>query len=178
MLYYITKKDLLELCKNDDTGYWKNDRALDMRWDYMQKCIDIVSKLNIGQPWQILEIGSNGADIVKGSHIMDKLWRDTYKKCPKYVWDATHTPWPVKDNKYKLIIANRVFHHLIPRQKEAFLECKRCARNLIIVMPYRTKPENKSVHVIPLAKFIEWNDGIIPAVMQKTAFGYLYYWEF
>jgi hypothetical protein len=94
---------------------------------------------------------------------------------PTYLYDARKTPWPFKDKQYDLFIALRVFQHLFPKQKEAFLEAKRIAKNIIIVVP-ETYRDNRG---IPTEKFIEWNNNKKPSecIILQNEFGKIYFWK-
>lgn len=56
---------------------------------------------------------------------------------PTYWHDVRFTPWPVHGKRYDLVVALRVWHHLVPLQKESFEEARRIAKRVLIVCPER-----------------------------------------
>ncbi|MFA5424353.1 MAG: hypothetical protein WC374_10910, partial [Phycisphaerae bacterium] len=120
-------------------GHW-TARGLNYadRWPYHQIAIDIIRSLRIDDPSGVLEIGALGATLVKGSDTLDfdnDEFRITgYNDQPTIKHDLRIIPWPVEKH-YRLIIALRVWHHLKPVEREAFLEAKRIADNVLIVCP-------------------------------------------
>lgn len=149
----------------------------DKRWRYHKKAIRIIARSEVSEPARILEMGTAGVQLVKGSHTLDygKNW--TYPgEAPTFLHDAREVPWPIDDASYDWFIAMRVFHHLAPVQFECFREATRIARNVIIVTPHPTGEEpNKG---IALTKFFKWNDEVPPRLVERVdPYGYLYYWD-
>jgi len=147
------------------------------RWEYHKKAINFAKELNLEDPKKVLELGSFGASIVKDSISMDFNlgWNlDNFK--PNYYHDARKIPWPIEDKQFDLFVALRVYQHLYPVQKEAFLEAKRIAKNIIIVVP-ETYFGGKTG--ITFDDFTKWNNNKPPTNYEKIddIFGYIYYWK-
>lgn len=99
---------------------------------------------------------------------------------PTFEHDARRTPWPVGDKAYDFFVALRVFQHLHPNQRECFLEAKRIAKNVILVVPQHYEfPEHPNSHGITEEQFIEWNDGVPPTLFAELAhnMGHIAYWN-
>ncbi len=177
-LNYLTKERLAESAQQIGSGHW-DCTPLDRRWDYHHKAITLLRHLHLKNPADVLEMGTMGVQLVQNSHTLDYADRwDFPGKKPTYLHDGRETPWPIADKQYRIFIALRVFQHLVPRQKEAFLEARRIARRVLIVVDPRYQNP-----VLPMAKgityddFTEWNNGIPCAYCTKTAMGDLYYWD-
>ena len=112
------------------------------RWKYYSRAVEIAQTLDINNPSDVLEMGTMGVSIVPNcmSIDYDKAWNFKNKK-PTYIHDARAIPWPIATKKFKLFVALRVFQHLAPKQKECFLEAKRIAENVLIVVPNEYKDE-------------------------------------
>jgi hypothetical protein len=153
------------------TGSYKN------RWKYYSRAVEIAKTLDINNPSDVLEMGTMGVSIVRNclSIDYDKKWDFTGKK-PTYLHDARAIPWPIPTKKFKLFVALRVFHHLAPNQKECFLEAKRIAENVLIVVP------NEYPHkgAITLDQLTDWNDGEPPTIVENVfdRSTFLYLWKF
>lgn len=137
---------------------WKSYRA---RWVYHARAIFIIQNVCLPtDPKNVLEIGSYGAGLVTGSDRMDLpggQWPLAGEN-PTYTHDARLVPWPISDQRYELLIALRVWHHLAPMQEEAFREARRVARNILIVCP-----EKEVVgQGITRNQFVKWNGGVPP----------------
>ena len=149
---------------------WKSWRE---RWCYHESAIEIVHALGLSKPKRVLEIGAFGAGIVVGSDRMDLpdgAWNlpDDRRTIPH---DARLLPWPIADDRYDLLIALRVWHHLAPVQESCFQEARRIAKNLIIACP--------EVEVvgqgIKREQFIAWNGAPPAAEHDFGAWGKLYF---
>jgi len=179
-LIYITKLQFTKKASEIDSKHWAT-QPLDSRWMYHKKAIEILKSLNITTPDEILEIGTVGVQIAPGSHTLDRdgYWEYTGKN-PTYLHDARITPWPTK-KKYEAIIALRVFQYLAPNQKEAFLECKRNCKHLILITPttksYKPKGLEGSKGIM-YEEFLEWNNNIHPKIYEPTSMGDFYHWDF
>lgn len=177
-LEFLTYEDLRKLLQNNPNGHWKS-QPLDRRWDYHSKAIELIKKLEITRPDQVLEMGTMGAQIVKGSHTLDYAESWDYKgKNPTYLHDGRIIPWPVPSGKYRVFVALRVFQYLDSVQKEAFLEARRIADHAIISVPTPTATPYRNSQTISKARFTEWNDGREPDLEIPTALGSIYYWDF
>ena len=160
--------------------HWSS-QPLDKRWDYHQKAIDILKTLAIETPADVLEMGTMGVQLVKGSDTLDYAERWNFAgKAPTYLHDGRSIPWPIPAKRYRAFIALRVFQYLIPRQKEAFEEAKRIADNVILVVPrdkaYTPKGLERAVG-ITREQFTAWNHGRPPTLCLETKLGNLYYWD-
>jgi SAM-dependent methyltransferase len=167
LLRYLTHEEYLEnAAKNSQ---WKSHA---LRWPYHQGAMDIIRGLNIADPGKVLEIGSFGAGLVHNSVRMDLPWTD-WEIAGASVdirHDARDIPWPFHDGEFDLIVALRVWHHLDPVQKEAFLEARRVAKYVLIECP-----EHEVVGVgISRQKFTEWNGGPAMIVKDFADWGLLY----
>lgn len=177
---FINYNEFKRVIAQNKGGHWST-QPIHKRWDYHQKAIDIIKGLNIFSPENILEMGTMGAQLVKGSHTLDYMEKwDFIGKSPTYIHDARTFPWPVADKNYELFIALRVFQHLAPVQKEAFLEAKRIAKRLILAVPVKYSTQLKRVQSagITQEQFVDWNDGVKPNLVIPTLMCPLYYWDF
>jgi hypothetical protein len=167
LLRYLTHEEYLKNAAKD--GQWKSHA---LRWPYHQAAIDIIRGLNIADPGKILEIGSFGAGLVHGSVRMDlpgTAWEIKQNRTD-IKHDARITPWPFVDGEFDLLVALRVWHHLAPVQREAFLEAKGIAKHVLIECP-----EREVVGVgISQQKFTEWNGGPPLIVRDFADWGLLY----
>lgn len=160
-------------------GHWKSGGS---RWIYHEAAINIVRELGLKGPGNVLEMGTMGVCVVKGSDTIDyaEKW-DFSGKNPTYLHDARKMPWPIADKQYALFIALRVYHHLHPVQRECFQEARRIARNVIIVAPedYPVKELRDTSRGIPRQNFTEWNNGVAPTrvVDFQSWIGNLYFWD-
>lgn len=160
--------------------HWKH---LDERWDYHSKATNALKSLDVSNPNKVLEMGTMGVQLIENSHTIDYMGNESWNydgKNPTYIHDAKSIPWPIQDKKYECFVALRVFQHLQPYQKEAFLEAKRVASSIVLVVPEEnsnyvsfTKPKT-----ITLKQLVEWNDGIKPDMIEKTKMGNLYLFKF
>ena len=148
---------------------WKSYLA---RWEYHELAIDILKRLKITKPSGVLEIGCFGAQIVPRSHTMelpDSSWQiGGYK--PKTLHDARITPWPFKDERFDVVVALRVWHHLAPVQREAFLEAKRIGKYVLIACP-EVEVVGKGVL---REEFNVWNEGPPLEIYDLGAWGMVY----
>lgn len=180
---YIDEKNFYTITNHIGGDHWK---YLEHRWDYHKKALDILKSLNLNNHNEILEMGTMGIQLAKNSHTIDYFENWNYEgKQPTYNHNAKIIPWggeeqKIKNKQYKCFIALRVFQHLQPFQKEAFLEAKRIANSVILVVPEisndlisSTKPKG-----ITPDEFITWNDGVKPNIIEETKMGTLYFWEF
>lgn len=107
------------------------------RWKYHGQAVRMASVVGPSSPSAVLEIGSFGVQVVKGSDTLDMpggQWDYPGRK-PTFLYDIRKTPWPIRDGQYELLIALRVWHHLAPNQADAFREARRVAKNIIIACP-------------------------------------------
>jgi hypothetical protein len=174
----IKTLDIGRYLKNAIKNGWPP--AYKARWAYHAKAIEIAKKLSLSHPrmnaGKVLEIGSFGAQIVIGSDTMD-LQSDEWKTpvfSPTYSHDARVLPWPIESEKYLLLVALRLWHHLAPVQEQCFREAKRVALNVLIECP-----EKEIVgQGITRAQFIAWNDGVLPVEEYDMGeWGRLYLWR-
>jgi len=180
-LSFLTFGDLVLLSLENPNSHWQT-QPLEKRWEYHQKTIELVKKIGVSSPEEVLEMGTMGAQIVKNSCTIDYSENWEFKgKNPDYMHDARITPWPIETRKFKLFIALRVFQHITPSQKEAFQEAKRIAKHVIISVPETYSVAIKELENskgIRKEEFIAWNNGIEPDLEIPTKMGTLYYWNF
>ena len=130
-LRYLTFQEYEKNAANDPQ--WKSYRE---RWTYHSEAIEEIRKLN---PESVLEIGSFGCPLVRGSDTLDMpngSWPTPWFE-PTYRHDIRQFPWPVEDKRYDLLVALRVWHHLGPIQRECFEQARKIAKHLLIVCPER-----------------------------------------
>lgn len=179
MIRFLTEKEFFSKAEEVGTEHWK---FLDARWYYHRQALEIVKQLKIINPENVLEMGTVGMQLVHGSHTLDfdGGW-DFPGKNPTYNHNGLIIPWPIKDKQYDIFIALRVFQHLQPNQRMAFLEAKRIANHVILCVPVisndfisQTNPEGISVE-----QFVEWNNGVKPQkIIEIKSWGNIYYWNF
>ena len=124
-------------------------------------------------------MGTMGAKIVDTSDTIDYtgVWQVF---SPTFEHDARKTPWPIADHSYDFFVALRVFQHLYPNQRECFLEAKRIARHVILVVPQHYEyAEHPNSRGITEDQFIEWNNGVPPTLFAELAdnMGHIVYWN-
>jgi hypothetical protein len=178
MLQYLTRQELDTLGETIGPGHWDQE-LMDGRWDYHDRVIAIIRSLSISDPQRILEMGTMGASLVKGSDSLDfDKWWDFPGKRPTYNHDARQLPWPVESGKYELFVALRVFQHLAPVQEQCFLEAKRIARRILLVVPreYRNEVHPHS-RGITYGDLLKWNGGAAPTSYLEALYGDLYFWD-
>lgn len=148
---------------------WK---SFEKRWIYHNIAIEMARTIKLKKRSDVLEIGSFGNQIVPKSDTMDLTsggWCIKGFK-PTYDLDARNVPWPIADKKYKLLVALRVWHHLAPKQEEAFKESLRIAENVIICCP-----EKETVGIgIPKEKFYEWYGREARMTVTTNGWGIVY----
>lgn len=178
-MQFLDRKKFFEKYDQLKGGHWTEDTKKG-RWIYHSLVVALAKSLELKGPTEVLEMGTVGMSIVKDSDTIDHpdFW-DYQGKHPTFAHDATIVPWPVESKKYRLFIALRVFQHLVPHQKEAFLEVRRISRFAIIVVPsfYRNKkiPNSKG---IAYQEFIDWNNGQHPQIYIRLKNEDVYLWDF
>lgn len=176
---YLTHEDYMATVNSVTTGHWRSGAG---RWNYHAAAVEIARRLNPDYPRQVLEMGTMGVSIVKGSDTIDYAEKWNFRKFrPTFQHDARQFPWPVANKAYDLFIALRVFHHLTPLQAECFAEARRIARNVIIVAPevYSVDSLKDTSRGIPRDEVTAWNNGVPPTetVEFKSWIGNLYFWD-
>ncbi|MFM7233855.1 MAG: hypothetical protein ACKOZM_04635 [Flavobacteriales bacterium] len=174
---YLSFEQYTELVQKLNGGHWTK-ATIATRWDYHLKAIELIKSLEAQGSRTVLEMGTMGVKCVAESDTIDFLEKwDFEGKQPTYPHDCRNFPWPVETGSYDVFVSLRVFQHLQPVQKEAFLEAKRIARNVIIVVPraYNNQliPDSKP---ITYKDFLDFNGGVHPNVFLPTKFGDLYLW--
>lgn len=177
---YLTQAEYLSAAgRRANDGQAKNAAA---RWEYYKSAIDFVRLCRPAYASDVLELGAQGVPIVKGSDTLDP----TGKWAPPgpgqvHVHELRSLPWPVADKRYAVLVALRVFQHLWPSQRECFLEARRVARNLVMVVPeqYEAAGAPGTAAGITEAQFVEWNDGVAPTVSVRLPgwVGRIYFWN-
>ena len=175
---YLTRSDFFSRLTELEGGHWTKDLA-EARWDYHNKVKKIVRTLNPASPKDVLEIGTVGMNVVRGSSTLDFMERwDFPGKAPTFAHDARVIPWPIANREFEVLIALRVFQHLTPNQMGAFLEARRVSRHVILVVPEAyANPVLPKSRGIPYNKFVQVLDGIHPNLFERTSFGELYHWD-
>lgn len=159
-------------------GHWKNAES---RWSYHKAAINIIKNLDIQDPLKVLEMGTMGIQLVKNSHSIDYTEKWNYKnKKSTFIHDARNIPWPIENKKYDLFIALRVFQHLFPHQRECFLEAKRIAKNMLLVIPesYNVESLRETSSGISRETIYQFNGGV-PSnkTLEIRGFGVLYFFD-
>lgn len=172
---YLTQTDFIRQGESINARSKKMVHWNANRWIYHYKSIDLLRNIS-GQ--KFLEVGPMGIKLHRDSYTMDF---GTEAGWPTFETDCFHdariTPWPFEDKSFDCVVALRVFHHLYPAQKEAFLEAKRIGRNILLVIPakYHDTPHNS--RVISLEEFESWNNGKRPSFIDDTGHGVIYFWS-
>jgi hypothetical protein len=177
---YLDYAGFIKVAKSVGTGHWES-QPLDLRWDYHEKAVRVARSLNLRSASRVLEMGCMGVQIVKWSHTMDyrEMWNYSDKSV-NYWHDARITPWPMRDKQYDLFISLRAFQYLAPFQKEAFLEAKRIANHVLIVVPRQSAWKTQGLENsagIPPESFKLWNGNVEPSLYEETKLGDFYYWN-
>ena len=175
----LTEQEYMTAVGSSRSGHWKSGEG---RWVYHAAAVDVARAVNPSAPGRVLEMGTMGVSIVHGSDTIDYAEKWNFKGFnPTFLHDVRKMPWPVADKAYDLLIALRVYHHLIPVQRECFAEAKRVARNLIIVTPesYGVQELKETSRGITREEFATWNDGVPPTqtIEFKKWIGNLYFWN-
>jgi hypothetical protein len=179
---YLSKQQYDAIVLHYQSGHWGK---ADERWIYHQRASTIAQTVAPRHPSDVLEIGTMGMPIVQGSDLFeykDADWALNSPLKPAILHDARQTPWPIDDKKYELLIALRVFQHLVPNQRECFLEARRVAQQIILVVPenYPNKVFNeREASGISQDSFVLWNDGVPPTIVEQLPgwLGTLYFWN-
>jgi hypothetical protein len=174
---YLSFEQYSELVQKLSDGHWTK-ATIGTRWDYHSKAIELIKSLEMNGNKRVLEMGTMGVKCVAESDTIDFLEHWNFEgKSPTYSHDCRKFPWPVETSSYDVFVSLRVFQHLQPVQKEAFMEAKRVANNVIIVVPrtYNNQhiPDSKP---ITYSDFLDFNSGVHPNVFLPTKFGDLYLW--
>jgi len=126
VLSFATQQDMTRL----GDGYYRG------RWLYYRRAQLILGRIpGVDQleADQVLEIGPYRLPLVHDCHTMDV--RD-YQVHPTYLHDATKTPWPIEDGRYKVLVALQVWEHLDGKQRKAWQEARRVAEWAVVSVPY------------------------------------------
>jgi energy-coupling factor transporter ATP-binding protein EcfA2 len=177
---YLAQEEFYRVARRIGNGHWAS-QPLRRRWDYHGRALGILRQINVLDAQDVLEIGTVGMQLVKGSDTLDRdAYWDFPGKNPTFLHDARSIPWPPV-RRYKVIVALRVFQYLTPNQAEAFQEAKRLCDHLILVVPEGEAYQPKGLEGsrgITFEQFCDFNDGVPPQIFEKTALGDLYYWNF
>jgi hypothetical protein len=176
-IHYLSKREYDASAMSTESGHWDNYAD---RWVYHKAAAGLARLVGPELPGEVLEIGTMGISIVRGSDTLDypeKWGLDSLQTTIRH--DAKTVPWPIERKRYKLVIALRVFHHLTPRQEECFMEAKRVGRHLIIVVPdYYDSHLYPDSRGISEEQFTVWNHGVPPTlcIPLPNYMGNLLYW--
>lgn len=127
------------------------------RWGYLSRAGEMLREL--GPLERGLEIGpgpTEGESFLRGGQTLDMRGAPTIRH------DAGVVPWPIADNAYDIVVALQVWEHLEGRQRDAFRECLRVARFVMLSFPYRWKTKNETHRMITRAKIEEWTCSVPP----------------
>lgn len=174
----ITRREFEQRTRALEGGHWTQE-MMAARWDYHRQAAELVQELNPAAPSRVLEIGTMGVQVVRGSDTLDygERW-DFPGKEPTFLHDARTTPWPMNDKSYDIVLALRVFQHLVPVQRECLVECLRVGRHVILVVPRAyVNPILPDAKGVTFHEFCEFIDGAYPKRFVETAFGDLYHWD-
>lgn len=175
---FLTHNSYKKLSQELSGGHWTDD-TIDIRWDYHQKTIEIIKSIGVSNPEKVLEMGTMGIKCVLESQTIDfeEKWDFPGKK-PDFVHDCRVTPWPLKNDQFEIFVSLRAFQHLIPNQRNAFLEAFRISKHIIIVVPRDyNNPIIPDSRGIKYEDFVNYLNGIHPNLFFPTDFGDLYYWD-
>jgi hypothetical protein len=177
---YLSKERFFENAEANAGGHWSNAED---RWRYHSRATDFVKAVGPSSPKAVLEMGTMGASLVVGSDTIDfdVNWPSNIEP-PTYYHDARLIPWPIKDKQYECFVGLRVLQHLVPNQRECFIEAKRVAKNMILVVPtyYPDKILGKlPAGAVTLEQLVQWNDSVPPTEVVKFGnwIGNLYFWR-
>ncbi len=159
-----------------------NAKAFSMRWEYHKSAIDFVRLCKPTTASDVLELCAKGVPVVKGSDTLDPTgkWAATASGAI-HLHEPLKLPWPVADKRYTVLVALRVFQHLWPGQQECFLEARRVARNIVMVVPdqYWAPHQHDTSAGVTEAQLTEWNGGVPPTVSAILPgwIGRIYFWN-
>jgi hypothetical protein len=145
--------------------YWLKSK--DVRWNYMIPVIETIKEI---KPKTAVELGTYKISLMDFSDSM-ALEKETIDpdnlKNKVFIFDASKTPWKIKDKEYDLFVALQVLEHLGPNQKMVFQEIKRICNYAIISLPYKWNcPDNPKHHMIDDDKISIWTDNLEPIKKQ------------
>lgn len=153
-MVWLTREVFKKRVAENGQKYWT--KTENVRWQYMQRTIEIAKSIN---PVRVLEIGPNGITL---SNESDQLYlhttdQDSYNSGRRYKQDARAVPWPFEDKSYDLVIALQVLEHLSPKQTDVFNEIVRITKHAIISLPLRWRcPHDPIHHMIDYPQIREW----------------------
>ena len=171
---YLTRAAFEDMSNalNAQTGsmtHWNSNR-----WHYHARSIELLAGIS-GQ--NFLEIGTMGIQLHGGSITMDfsldGLW-PTFR--PDVSHDARVVPWPFADKSFDCVVALRVFHHLVPHQRQAFREARRVGKSILLVLPHEYHANRLNSAPVSLQEWTDWNDGVGPTWVENTGHGVLFFW--
>jgi hypothetical protein len=175
---FLTRDRFDNNARANSGGHWDSP---DRRWPYHQAAIERVKALHPSAPSDVLEMGTMGASIITNSHTIDYADRWLFKGlAPTYPHDARVVPWPIDNGRYEIFVALRVWQHLVPMQRQAFLEARRIAKSLVMIVPedYPSSIGDHPAAGVSVAEFTEWNDGVGPIFAQNLGWpGLLTVWK-
>ena len=147
-------------------AYWRK------RWAYSSRAVLLTLRYMPRDGRGILEVGSLGSPLFKGSDSLDYLEglsQSQAARLPKPTFDLdlrTPDPWPIPDKAYGALIALQVWEHLEGSQGRAFLEARRVSEVVILSIPYKwptdKPPGHKGLHEGTL---LQWT-GLTPTHLE------------
>jgi hypothetical protein len=162
---FMTRAEFEQLMKEDK--YYYEDR-----WTYFSKVFDIIGSERFGS---VLELGTYNKPIVRDADTMDI--RDSIKNLT-YKWDATKTPWPIKDKQYDLFIGLQVWEHLGDKQQEAFKEVMRISKMAVLSFPYMWECPGNCHHQIDIPDMDRWTLNVEPILKIHSTSRIIYFFKF
>lgn len=150
------------------------DRYWQGRWGYLSTAIWWMGE---GPTGAVLEIGPYKKPLLETADVLDVR---PYAGAGRttYAWDAAKTPWPIRDDRYDLVIALQVWEHLGDQQRAAFAEVRRIARRAILSFPYRWHCPGDCHHAIDDAVIADWTLQTRPTRTQLVDRRMLYAFTF
>jgi hypothetical protein len=117
--------------------------------------------------------------LYSGSDVIDQVVHNPSEP-PRWVHDATVTPWPVPGRSYDLFVALQVWEHLRDSQVDAFREAGRVATWGLLSFPleWNLKNADDCHHGITMAKIREWTEGRKPVASVVVSRPYPKYKRF
>lgn len=164
---FLTHKEFLDYCEAHP-GYWK---GAEYRWDYMSVAISMLRQIGAKT---IAEAGTNGVKLCPKSYEI---------KYPEI--DLNRTPYHMRtddggifisDNYFDAFVALQVWEHL-DKQREAFDECCRIAKNVILSFPYKWERGDNRHIGIDHDKIMSWVGNKEPVSRVLVNNRIIYRWE-
>lgn len=133
MIDLMSYSDFESLLQGERGDYYSG------RWEYFREVIEIIKQLQVAK---VLELGPGLLPVVKNADLMINPQEDPFGRPKEWVgktivFDATRSPWPIRDKEYDLVIALQVWEHLDDKQSRAFREVMRVSKRAVLSVPYK-----------------------------------------